>query len=301
MTKPKTPSTPQLSLAPPRKDKPKAQTPPSPEESAQDALLTHPLLDPQILQMTDTALFVYKPAGLTFHQQGDAPGVIQRLRALEAAETLPPLGELYPVHRLDRVSSGVLLFARTKDAAREIAEAFQARQVEKLYVALAHKKPNKKQGNIIGDMERTRRGAWKLKRSRQDPAFTHFTSHAIPDRRPGLRLFLLHPKTGKTHQIRVAMKSLGAPILGDPLYGPAQEARLEARTYLHAASLSIPALDLACFCPPLEGPEFFSAPLRACWQTLFPDPAHALPNEALTPTPQALPQDTQDSPTSPQD
>jgi len=90
----------------------------------------------------------------------------------------------------------------------------------------------KKKGWIIGDMERSRRGQWILKRSRNNPARSYFISQSV---RPGLRLFLFRIYTGKTHQIRVAMKSLGAPVLGDPLYYAA--GNNQERMYLHSWKL----------------------------------------------------------------
>ena len=82
-------------------------------------------------------------------------------------------------------------------------------------------------------MERGRRGSWLLTRSMNNPAITWFESYGLGD---GLRLFVVQPKTGKTHQIRVALKSLGSPIIGDEWYGapPAD------RVYLHAAQLKFP-------------------------------------------------------------
>ena len=76
-------------------------------------------------------------------------------------------------------------------------------------------------------MEKSRRGAWKLMRSTENPAVTEFNCQSLE---PGLRLFVLHPHTGKTHQLRVAMKSLGSPILGDTLYG----GKAASRMFLHA-------------------------------------------------------------------
>ncbi|VEI44845.1 RNA pseudouridine synthase [Actinobacillus equuli] len=79
-------------------------------------------------------------------------------------------------------------------------------------------------------MQKSRNGAWKLCHSKQNPAVTQFVSHSLE---PNLRHFILQPKTGKTHQLRVAMKSLGSPILGDQLYtGTAAD-----RVYLHAYQL----------------------------------------------------------------
>ena len=105
-------------------------------------------------------------------------------------------------------------------------------QVKKQYLAISDHKPKKKQGLIQGDMAKGRRGAWLLTRSQENPAITRFTSLSLGE---GRRLFFLSPLTGKTHQLRVAMKSLGAPILRDALYGgsPAD------RVYLHAWRLSL--------------------------------------------------------------
>ena len=122
------------------------------------------------------------------------------------------------------------MLAKTAAAAREFGELFAAHRVEKYYLALAKGKPRKKQGTIKGDMEKARRGAWKLTRTLDQPAITHFRSFGTES---GIRVFLVQPASGKTHQIRVALKSLGTPILGDRLYGGEQSDRV----YLHAFGL----------------------------------------------------------------
>ena len=111
-------------------------------------------------------------------------------------------------------------------------------------------KPKKKQGLIIGDMQKARNGAWKLCPSKENPAITRFESVSCE---PNLRLFILKPQTGKTHQLRVAMKSLGSPILGDALYGKNTE-NID-RTYLHAARLQFEfkGQGFDVFTPPKEG------------------------------------------------
>ena len=76
-------------------------------------------------------------------------------------------------------------------------------------------------------MARSRRGTWKLTRDEDNFAVTRFSSQSL---KPGLRLFVLQPFTGKTHQLRVAMKSIGSPILGDTLYGGDEAEHL----FLHA-------------------------------------------------------------------
>lgn len=131
---------------------------------------------------------------------------------------------LYPVHRLDTPTSGALLVARNKAAAATLSQLFEQRQISKTYIAIAAGKPSKKQGLISGDMVNARRGNWRLLHSQSNPAQTRFVSHSL---QPGYRYYLLQPLTGRTHQLRVALKSLGAPIVGDQRYGG------EAHAYLH--------------------------------------------------------------------
>lgn len=99
--------------------------------------------------------------------------------------------------------------------------------MRKTYLALGTHKPAKKQGWVKGGMARSRRGTWKLTRDEDNFAVTRFSSQSL---KPGLRLFVLQPFTGKTHQLRVAMKSIGSPILGDTLYGGDEAEHL----FLHA-------------------------------------------------------------------
>lgn len=211
-----------------------------------------------ILYESDLCIAIDKPVGVPFHANEVSDGVMGLLREKMASGELPSWGTLFPVHRLDAVTSGILLFGRSLEAARALSEAFAARRIQKLYLALSERKPSKKQGRIVGDMERSRRGAWKLLRTTDDPAITRFVSQSLSSIKAGMRLFLLKPETGKTHQLRVAMKSLGAPILGDALYGTSEEAQGCDRTYLHAWRLSFDifgeSVDIVA--PPREGMLF---------------------------------------------
>ncbi len=143
------------------------------------------------------------------------------------------LEKLYPVHRLDEPTSGIVIMAKTLAANQELSAVFAARQATKYYIALSDRKPRKKQGAVIGDMAKARNGSWKLLPGRDNPAITQFFSVSLW---PGVRLYLLKPRTGKTHQLRVMLKSLGVPILGDERYGGTDADRL----YLHAWQLSVP-------------------------------------------------------------
>ncbi len=184
---------------------------------------------------------VNKPPGMSVQESHHGPGVLAELKAKHG-------GAFFPVHRLDAGTSGLLLVARHATANSTLSQLFQARQVEKYYLALSSRKPDKKQGTIAGDMEKSRRGAWKLLHTRLQPAVTQFFSKGIG----GQRLFLLKPLTGKTHQIRVALKSIGAPILGDETYSGEPADRL----YLHAYALGFDyqgqAYRFACL-PQLSG------------------------------------------------
>ena len=161
-----------------------------------------------------------------------------------------------------------MLFGRTKHAAQQVSAAFADGRVHKCYVALANRKPKKKQGTIRGDMAKARRGSWRLLHTTIDPAVTSFTSVAVPNSRPGVRMYIIRPRTGRTHQIRIAMKSIGVPILGDVRYGDKAVAEKEDRTYLHAAAISFVLDDqqIQVLCPPNIGSEFLTPAFQAVWQ-----------------------------------
>ena len=166
-----------------------------------------------------------KPVGISVQdedaQSGILPIVCQQLQ----------LSKLWLVHRIDKVTSGLLILAKSAEAARKLSQLFAQRKMTKIYLAICDNKPAKKMGNVIGDMKKSRRGQWKLTRDMDSPAITQFTSIGLGE---GKRLIIVKPLTGKTHQIRVALKSLGSPILGDSLYGGNQA----DRTYLHAYALA---------------------------------------------------------------
>lgn len=204
------------------------------------------LLQPRIIKssVNGDVIAVHKPAGLPFHSLGrdkHQQGLLSVLRKspniFYDASFIPD--RLYAVHRLDTATSGMVLFATSKHAAGLLAKAFRERRVHKYYIALSSRRPAKKQGSVVGDMTPGRRGAWKLLHTSMNPAVTRFWSTSLAQVQPGLRLYLIKPETGRTHQIRVAMKSLGAAILGDELYGAAAAAQHHHRMYLHAAALRV--------------------------------------------------------------
>lgn len=178
---------------------------------------------PIIYQHSDF-IIIHKPAGVSVHRDEQAIGLTEQVAKQLGME------QVWLVHRLDKATSGLLILALNKDTAAYFYQLFEQHKIRKTYWAIATQKPKKKQGKIIGDMARSRNGAWKLCQSRENPAITEFTSYSLA---PNLRHFILQPKTGKTHQLRVAMKSLGSAILGDQLYGGESAERM----YLHAYQL----------------------------------------------------------------
>ncbi len=162
-----------------------------------------------------------KAPGVAVQGDPNAPSVLEYIRRdLD-------LPHLYPVHRLDMGTSGLVVAAKTREANQRLSLAFQHQEISKAYLAITAKKPSKKQGWVVGDMEKSRGGSYRLCRTRNNPARTTFRSVSLVQ---GQRLFVLRPLTGKTHQLRVALKSLGAPIVGDQRYG----GEAADRMYLHA-------------------------------------------------------------------
>lgn len=181
------------------------------------------MIPPAIIECNPHFCVLDKPAGWTVQESEDSWGLLRWARAQLG-------GEVFPVHRLDKPTTGLVLMARNAAANRALSMQFQYRQIQKQYLAVSDHKPSKKQGSVIGDMIRSRRGQWKLARTREHPAITRFTSVSLAS---GVRGYTLVPQTGKTHQLRVAMKSLSCPIIGDKRYGGSEAERL----YLHAHRL----------------------------------------------------------------
>lgn len=203
-----------------------------------------------IYQNSDFVIFD-KPAGLNFHSEdGEAGFVVQAAKQLNIAQ-------LYSVHRLDKMTSGLIILAKSSEVANKFSKMFENKEIQKFYLAISLRKPKKKQGWIKADMSSARRGSYKLLQTKQNPAITQFASVAL---RAGERFFLVKPHTGKTHQIRVALKSIGSPIAGDIRYANADEAKKEDRGYLHAFALkfSLDDEEFSFTCQPAEGERFSS-------------------------------------------
>ncbi|WP_196140556.1 TIGR01621 family pseudouridine synthase [Aliikangiella sp. G2MR2-5] len=191
-------------------------------------------------------IIVHKPDNTSFHIDNDDAGFFNLVSEFTGIK-------LWPVHRLDKLTSGLIIFAKSASIAAELGKLFEQHKIKKTYLAISDKKPKKKQGKIIGDMKKVRSGSWKLSNSKENPAITHFFSHSIE---AGKRLFWLEPKTGKTHQLRVALKSIGSPILGDKRYSGSDA----DRGYLHAYKIEFSLLNkhYSFSALPLSGESFVS-------------------------------------------
>ena len=162
-------------------------------------------------------------------------------------------GELRPgiVHRLDKLTSGLILIAKDDSTHRKLGEMFSERRVAKTYVALVHGHLAKDDTTVNLSIARDliRRTRMTTRRASSDPASRHAVSHVhvlerIASPYGPFTLVEVRIETGRTHQIRVHMQSLGHPVVGDTLYGAphivpgvAPEQQLQ-RNFLHAARLS---------------------------------------------------------------
>jgi len=191
---------------------------------------------------------VAKPAGLITHSDGrtEEPTAEEWFKEKYGAEE----GIGY-VHRLDRDTSGVLVFAKNAAAYEFLRKAFHDRDVQKTYLAFVYGVPKEKSGVIDFDIGRSRsdfrlRSAQpKAKGTLRDAVTRYEVIGEIRDTdkgsNEGYALMKMNPETGRTHQIRVHLKAIHHPIVCDPLYAPNHKSALGiTRLGLHASSLDIP-------------------------------------------------------------
>jgi 23S rRNA pseudouridine1911/1915/1917 synthase len=142
------------------------------------------------------------------------------------------------VHRLDKDTSGVMIAAWDDEALAFLSDQFKARKVRKSYAALVQGCPKEKTGCIDRRITRSRRDRKTFTVSDMEgkPSLTYFR---LVKSYGNYSLLLLRPKTGRTHQIRLHLKYLGNPVLGDSLYGRLDPAFSSAGLMLHAKRLSL--------------------------------------------------------------
>ena len=216
-----------------------------------------------ILHEDADAIVLDKPAGVVTHPgAGNRTGTLlngvlghcRRLRDAFPDEPVRP----GVVHRLDKETSGVIVFAKSPDAHAALTRQFAARRVRKRYLAVLDGRPPAAEGTVdlpIGraDGDRTRFAAAPCGRA-SSRVRASITRYRLLGELPGERsLVLLAPVTGRTHQLRVHMAALGCPVAGDQVYGRARRSGRPSML-LHAASLRLRL-------PGGDAPGRFYAPL----------------------------------------
>jgi len=210
-----------------------------------------------ILFEDEHVIVINKPAGMVVHPgAGNASGtLVNALLAYDPAirhvgeEDRPGV-----VHRLDKETSGVVLFARTEKAYKWLVRQFKSRDLEKTYLALVDGHPPTPTGRIEAPITRDTNNRTRMAVGLRGQGKTavseyfeleHFEAHTFLE---------VHPITGRTHQIRVHLSYIGVPVVGDTVYGRRHPSVEMHRFFLHATTLAVRL-------PGERAPHVFNAPL----------------------------------------
>ena len=213
-----------------------------PQAAPEDTAFTPEPMALDIVFEDDAVVVINKPAGLVVHPAaGNWSGTLLNglLHRFPALTGVPRAGI---VHRLDKDTSGLMVVAKTLEVHTDLVRQLQARTVRREYLALVWGTPNPS-GTIDAAMGRHPRDRIKmavLENMTAKPAITHFERLAsgMLDRRP-VSLMRCRLETGRTHQIRVHMQSIGFALVGDALYGKAHLAPAFHRQALQACRLGL--------------------------------------------------------------
>ncbi len=205
----------------------------------------------------EEVILINKSAGLVVHPgAGNFEGTL--INGLLAY--YPPLREVGEpdrpgiVHRLDKDTSGIIIFAKTERAYRWLVRQFKAQNVDKNYLALVDGHPPTPTGRIEAPIERDSKTRTRMAVGLQGQGRSAVTEYFEVERFDNYSLLEVHPITGRTHQIRVHLKFVGSPVVGDVLYGRRTPSIKINRFFLHANSISLRL-------PGDRTPRKFEAPL----------------------------------------
>lgn len=201
-----------------------------------------PTIEFDVVHVDDDIIVVDKPAGLVVHPGAGNPdrtlvnGLLARFPDVAGVGASERPGI---VHRLDAGSSGLLVVARTSDAAGALSAQFADHEATRAYLALVWGHPDAPHGIIDAPIGRSRREPTRMavvadgRRAR-----TEYRVLQRYDRPAELALLECHLETGRTHQIRVHLGSIGHPLVGDPVYGQRRPTLQLSRPFLHAYELA---------------------------------------------------------------
>lgn len=181
-----------------------------------------------ILFENEDLLAVDKPEGIVSLSKAGEGG-LQGLLASERA------GKLYAVHRLDKEVSGAIVFAKNRESHRYMNMAFDRRSVRKTYSALVHGRPEEFEGTIDTPLRAFGSGRMGIDPEQGKPSRTRFS---VSECFGAYSLLNIYPETGRRHQIRVHLYSLGHAVVGDMIYGDKNVQRRFPRLMLHARELA---------------------------------------------------------------
>lgn len=188
-----------------------------------DAQITPENIPLDIYYEDSDLLVVYKPKGMVVHPaNGNESGTLVNALMFHCKDSLSGInGEIRPgiVHRIDKDTSGLLVVAKNDTAHEHLARQFKEHSITRVYNAIVYGNVKNDEGNIDAPIGRhkTDRKKFCITPVNSKNAFTHYK---VLERLNGYTLIEARLKTGRTHQIRVHMQSIGHPLAGDPVYGP---------------------------------------------------------------------------------
>lgn len=200
----------------------------------------------EILYEDDQLIAVNKPAGMVVHPSaGHSSGTLVHAVLAHDPDIKGVGGERRPgvVHRLDKGTSGVIVLAKDDETHQWLQDQFKRRAVAKDYLALVDGRPPSAEGVINAPINRhktQRKRMAVVPEGQGRDAVTVFRTLEVLERHT---LLLVEPRTGRTHQIRVHLEYIGAPVTGDRVYGRSKPSIRLERPFLHALKLTIPRPD----------------------------------------------------------